>query len=75
MIFEVKLDILVTPKQEVEQKSEWFCGVIFFALFLKKSEKAAFERKFGFSLMVFGSYAAISLGFYCFFYCLGRILF
>ena len=22
--------ILVTPKQEVERKSEWFCGVIFF---------------------------------------------
>ena len=27
--------ILVTPKQEVEQKSKWFCGVNFFALILK----------------------------------------
>ena len=25
--------ILVTPKQEIERKSEWFCGVIFFSLF------------------------------------------
>ena len=24
--------VLVTPKQEVERKSEWFCGVIFFSL-------------------------------------------
>ena len=37
MIFEVKIGvvILVTPKQEVERKSEWFCGVKFFALNLK----------------------------------------
>ena len=27
--------ILVTPKQEMERKSEWFCGVKFFALILK----------------------------------------
>ena len=32
MIFENQIGvvILVTPKQEMEQKSEWFCGVNFF---------------------------------------------
>ena len=32
MIFEVEIGIviLVTPKQEIERKSEWFCGVYFF---------------------------------------------
>ena len=58
--------ILVTPKQEVERKSEWFCGVIFFALDLKQSEKTVFERKFAFSL-VFCSHAAISIWFLLFF--------
>ena len=55
MIFEVKIGvvILVTPKQEVERKSEWFCGVNFFALNLKQSEKKVLEQKFAFSLVVF----------------------
>ena len=32
IIFEVKIGIviLVTPKQEVERKGDWFCGVNFF---------------------------------------------
>ena len=41
------------PKQEVERKSEWFCGVKFFAL-----------KKFAFSLVVFYSHVAISFWFY-----------
>ena len=54
---------LVTPKQEMERKSEWFCGVNFFALILKWNEKTVFEQKFAFSLVVFCSHAAISLRF------------
>ena len=52
---------MITPKQEVERKSEWFCGVNFFALILKYSEKTVLEQKFGFSVVVFCSHAAISL--------------
>ena len=44
--------ISVTPKEEVEQKSEWFCGVKLFALVSKYSEKRVFEPKFVFSLVV-----------------------
>ena len=28
---QIKVVILVTPKQEMKQKSEWFCGVKFFS--------------------------------------------
>ena len=53
-IFEVMIFmILVTPKQEVVQKSGWFCGVNFCARFLMWSEKAVFEQKFAFLLVVF----------------------
>ena len=45
--------ILVTPKQEVERKSECFYGVIFFHSFFKQSEKPVFEQKFAFSAVVF----------------------
>ena len=31
---QIEVVILVTPKQEVERKSEQFCGVNFFALIL-----------------------------------------
>ena len=55
--------ILVTPKQEVERKSEWFYCVIFLAQILMLSEKKVFEQKFAFSLVVFCSHAAISLCF------------
>ena len=51
--------ISVTRKQEVEQKSEWFCGLKFFiAPILKQSEKTVFEQKFAFSIVVFCSHAA-----------------
>ena len=53
--------ILVTPKQEVERKSEWVCGVNFFALNLKWSDKTVFEQKVAFFFVVFCSHAAISL--------------
>ena len=36
----------------------------FFALILKLSEKTVFEQKFGFSVVVFCSHAAISLWFF-----------
>ena len=44
-------------------KSNWSgdFGRICFALILKQSEKTAFEQKFGFSVVVFCSHAAISL--------------
>ena len=53
--------ILNTLKQEMERNSEWYCGVKFLALILKQSEKTVFEQKFAFSLVIFGSHAAISL--------------
>ena len=34
---------LVTPKQEMEQKGEWFCGVNF-TLIIKYSEKKIFDK-------------------------------
>ena len=41
MIFgsQIEVMILVTPKQEVGRKSEWFCGVKFFSLILEQREK------------------------------------
>ena len=42
-------------------KKRVFCAVNLFALILKSSEKTVFEQKFGFSLVVFCSHAAISL--------------
>ena len=66
---------LVTPKQEMERKSEWFCGVNFFALILKWNEKTVFEQKLAFSLVVFCSHAAISLRFLMFFDFLDWIFF
>ena len=54
---QIEVMILVTPKQEMERKSEWFCGVKF-ALILKLSEKKVFEQKFAFPLVVLCSHAA-----------------
>ena len=51
----------------MERKSEWFCGVNFFALVLNLSAKTVFEQKFAFSLVIFCSHAAISLRFLLFF--------
>ena len=36
--------ILVTSKQEMERKSEWFCGVKFFLLFLSRVRKRCLNR-------------------------------
>ena len=66
---------LVTLKQEMERKSEWFCGVNFFPLILKWSEKTVFEQKMAFSLVVFCSHAAILLRFLPFFSFLDRMFF
>ena len=70
MIFEVKIRvvILVTPKQEVEQKTEWFCGVKFirsnFKVEVRKQclNKNSLSR----SSVVFCSQEAISLWFLLF---------
>ena len=67
--------ILVTPKQEVERKGEWFCGVNFFDLILKYSEKTVSEKKFAFSLVVFRSHGQFHFDFYSFFDFLDRIFF
>ena len=45
--------ILVTPKQEVERKSEWFCGVKFFRSNFKVEWENGVWEKFAFSLVVF----------------------
>ena len=59
--------ILVAPKQEMERKSEWFCGVIFFRSNFKVEWEVGVWKKFAFSLMVLCSHAAISLWFLLFF--------
>ena len=66
---------MVTPKQEMERKSEWFCGVKFFRSNFKLSQKTVFEEKFAFSLVVFCSHAAISLGILLCFSIFGPIFF
>ena len=50
MIYEVKLEkgILVTPKQEVERKGEWFSGVKFFQSNFKVVRKRYLNKKFAF---------------------------
>ena len=58
--------ILVTPKQEVERKSEWFCGVKFFRSKFKVEWENWVWTKIGFLASGF-LYAAISLWFLLFF--------
>ena len=41
-------EILVTSKEDMERKSECFCCLTFFWLFLELSEKTAYEQKFCF---------------------------
>ena len=44
----VVFDVLVTPKQELERKREWFCS----NQISKKSEKTVFEQKFAVSMAI-----------------------
>ena len=67
--------ILVTPKQEVERKSEFFCGVKFFRSKFKVEWENGVWKKFAFSLVVFCSHAAISLWFLLFFRVFGSDFF
>ena len=69
MIFEVKLEWWLWSRRNRKwrEKTSGFAAWIFFALILKKSEKTVFEQKFGFSVVVFCSHAAISLWFLLFF--------
>ena len=60
--------ILVTPKQEVERKSEWFCGVNFFRSKFKVDWENGVWAKIRFLASgFFCSHAAISLRFLLFF--------
>ena len=56
--------ILVTPKQEVERKSKWFCGVKFFRFNFKVESEFAFSLVFMFtcriSSLIFNSRTAIA---------------
>ena len=67
--------ILVTPKHQVERKSEWFCGVNFLSSNFKVIEETVLEQKFDFSLMVFFHMRQFHFGFYCFFQFFGSDFF
>ena len=60
--------ILVTPKQEVERKSEWFCGVKLFRSKFKVEWENGVWTKIRFLAGGFCSHAAISLWFLLFFF-------
>ena len=60
--------ILVTPKQEVERKSEWFCGVKFFRSNFNVDWEKSIWTKIRFLASGFCSHAAISLWFLLFFF-------
>ena len=60
--------ILVPPKQEVERKSEWFCGVKFVHSNFKADWENSFEQKFAFSIVVFVHVRQFHFDFYCFFF-------
>ena len=60
--------ILVTPKQEMERKSEWFCGVNFFrSNFKVEWENGVWTKIRSLGSGFFCSHAAISLWFLLFF--------
>ena len=59
--------ILVTPKQEVERKSEWFCGVKFFRSKFKVEWENGVWTKIRFLASGFLFTSAISLSFFLFF--------
>ena len=65
--------ILVTPKQEVERKSEWFCGVKFFLSKFKVVWENGGWTKFAFSLVFFVHMRQFHFDFYSFFNFLDRI--
>ena len=59
----VDVMILVTPKHEVERKTEWFCVVKCF-LTLKWSEKNVFEQNFSFLAFLFSCSIDIDIDIY-----------
>ena len=59
--------ILITPKQEVEQKREWFCGVNFFCSNFKVEWENGVWTKIRFLASGFFVHDAISLWFLLFF--------
>ena len=68
--------ILVTPKQEMERKSEWFCGVNFF----RSNFKVEWENGVWTKIRSLGSGFFVHMpqfhsDFYCFFDLLDRIFF
>ena len=68
--------ILVTPKQEMERKSEWFCGVNFFRSSFKVEWGNGVWTKIRFlGIGFFCSHAAISLWFLLFFRLIGSDFF
>ena len=58
---------LVTPKQEVERKSEWFSVVISFPSSFEVEWENDVWKKFAFSLVDFFSHGQFHFDFYCFF--------
>ena len=59
---QIRIVILVTPKQNVERKSEWFCGMrLFRSNFKVESEKGTWTKFRFLASGFFCSHAAISL--------------
>ena len=59
--------ILVTPKQEVERKSEWFCGVKFFRSKFKEVRKRCLNKNSLSRLWFFVHMRQFRFDLYCFF--------
>ena len=73
---QIAVVILVTPKQEVERKSEWFCGLNFFCYKFKVEwENGVWTNIRFLARGFFVHMRQFHFDFYCFFDFLDRIFF